>query len=74
MEYKYDFHGCRCTQTGSFDIKQIQNRVLEKKRSFSYGRRTDLSRPLNFNPGPGYYNPATESVGSLGKKQIALNP
>ena len=31
--------------------------MLTKRNSFSFGRRVDLSKPHNFYPGPGTYNP-----------------
>ena len=56
-EYKYDKFGVRSNYVGDYNVKKIEESVLTKKKSFSYGRRVDLSRPHNFYPGPGTYNP-----------------
>lgn len=43
-------------------MKLIEESVKNKKKSFSYGRRVDLSRPNNFYPGPGTYNPSNPYI------------
>lgn len=36
-------------------MKEIENRILTARVNFGSSRRMDLSRPLNFFPGPGTY-------------------
>lgn len=40
---------------GDYDVKDIRNRLSETKRNFYSSQRFDLSKPINFFPGPGAY-------------------
>lgn len=53
--FKFDRYGNRSYEIGEYNVKEIQNKLVSIKKGFSLGRRMDLSRPLNFVPGPGTY-------------------
>lgn len=55
LELRHDRFGNRSSYLGDYDVKEIKNRLSETKRNFYSSQRFDLSKPINFFPGPGAY-------------------
>ena len=55
LELRHDRFGNRSSYLGSYQVKDLTDRLSQTKRNFYSSNRIDLSKPGNFFPGPGTY-------------------
>ena len=55
LELRHDRFGNRSSYLGSYEVKDLTDRLRGSKRNFYSSNRIDLSKPDNFFPGPGTY-------------------
>jgi hypothetical protein len=55
LDLRHDRFGNRSSYVGSYNVKELNEKVMETRSNFCSSNRIDLGKPDNFYPGPGSY-------------------